>query len=285
MANAARQALEELYRYNTISDHPVGQGGCGQVWKCHDLLFDRVVAIKTISEFLSLSLNDTARRTFVREAQAGARLGRISRHVVKVIDLGMIRDTPYFVMEWIERPPGKSKIDLSGDVGAVSVARMKKIMFEVSDAVATAHQSGIVHSDISPWNFLYDPAEKVYKLSDFGLLKIIEETLVSRGSGSLLVGGRADFFPQSVRAGAEPISYASDVYALAVTLRVILEGEGCLSRNGGKILPTPGVIPVRHEGGRDAPSQVRLLVERFVDGHGPGDTVIDFQRMLQQIPS
>jgi serine/threonine protein kinase len=256
-----REAIEQLFRYTDLSTDPIGRGGCGHIWRAYDLLFDRNVAIKTIDEVLLWDLGIKAKRSFVKEAQAGARLGELSRHIVKVYDLGIIENVPYFVMQWINPVEGRSSIDLSPD------------------------ESGIVHSDIAPWNIVYDPSERVYKLADFGLLKIMERNVLSQASGSLLTGGRADFFPLTVRLGEEPISYASDVYALAVTLRALLEGIKFLTIGGDSILPTPGVIRARHDGNREAPPQVRQLLLRFIDGHTPDDNVHEFQAMLQRIPS
>lgn len=281
---SVRDSLELLFRYEGFSDDPIGGGGFGQIWKAHDRLFDQPVAIKTINEALPWRMSAGAKRTFIKEAQAGARLGRKSRNIVKVLDMGMVGDMPYFAMEWIAPRASYHGIDISQDMGCCTMVRAKSIIFDVLDALATAHNNKVVHSDIAPWNIVYDPADQVYKLSDFGLLKIMQGAIVSQGSGSLLVGGRADFFPRDVRSGVEEISYASDVYALAVTLRILVEGPGCLTANAGTVLPTPGAIRVRHEGGRDAPPQLTNLLLRFIDSHTPKDTVQEFRDMLQRVP-
>ena len=169
-------------------------------------------------------------------------------------------------------------------MGNASLSKAKVILFEVCDALGLAHDGGIVHSDIAPWNIVYDGGTMVYKLSDFGLLKIVEEQLLSRGSGSLLKGGRGDFQPPYVRDDISRVGFAADVYALAVTLRVLLEGDGCLPHNGGQVVPTPGVIRIRREQ-RDAPDQVRQLLARFLDGHTEDDRVADFVQMLQRVPN
>ncbi len=107
---------------------------------------------------------------------------------------------------------------------------------------------------------------------------------MSFGSGSLLQGGRFDFFPSEVGADISRVSYASDVYALAVTFRVLLEGIRCLPAAGGRLLPTPGVIRIVQEQ-RDAPDQVRQLLHRFIDLHATSDTVESFIEMLRRIPN
>lgn len=282
MVMSTAEALQTLFRYGDLSNRPIGRGGCGQIWRAHDRLFDRTVAIKTIDENLMWNSSVEARRAFIKEAQAGARLGQFSRNVVQVLDMGFATATPYFTMEWIDPRKGRSEIDISADLGAVSMTGAKAIMFDVCEAVKIAHKNGIVHSDIAPWNIVYDPNLRVNKLADFGLLKILEERLVSAGSGSLLTGGRANFMPANVLLRKEVIGYASDIYALAVTLRALVEGVGCLNK---VLLPTPPVIRVKQKGGADAPRQLQQLLARFIDDHTIDDNIDDFEKLLSRVPN
>jgi serine/threonine-protein kinase len=278
------ESLQKLFRYNLEGSGPVAQGGCGQIWKATDLLFNRPVAIKTITENLRWHATDAAARTFKKEAAAAARLGELSPQILRVIDLGIVDDTIFSVMDWIEPQQGFHTIDMNERSGRLSLSQTKAIIRQVCDAVAVAHQHGIVHSDIAPANIVFDPRAQLFKLADFGLLRIVEEWLVSHASGSLLHGGRLDFFPQEVKDSINNVGYASDVYALAVTLRVLLEGTACLPSLGGALIPTPGVIRIRHEL-RDAPDQVRQLLHRFLDGHTTDDRVPAFLSMLQMVPN
>jgi serine/threonine protein kinase len=271
-----------LFRYELLEERPVGQGGFGQIWKAQDILFGRPVAIKTVNESLAWADDFRVRRAFIKEATAGARLGELSRHIVPVIDLGIVGKIPFFVMPWIEPAPGGS-VDISDMIGRVSLAKAKVVLFQAADAVAVAHENGIVHSDISPWNILYAPSHNIYQVADFGLLKITENRLLTAGSGSLLRGGRLDFQPPEVRDDISNLGYSADVYALAVTLRVLIEGHRCLRHRGGRPFPTPGVVRVQHEQ-RDAPDKVRQLLKRFIDDHSTNDTVADFVAMLGRIP-
>ena len=277
------EALKKLFRYELLRDKPIGKGGCGHVWECHDLLFDRKVALKTIDENLFWDRPDESARTFRKEAAAGARLGERSRHIVKVNDFGLVEGVLYFSMEWIQPESEKAGIDISSLMGDVSLVRAKSILFQICEAVELAHREGIVHCDIAPWNIVYDATNNVYKLADFGLLKIIESRLLSHGSGSLLRGGRLAFQPPTVRQDMRRISYSTDVYALAVSLRALLEGGDFLS-HGASVQPTPPVIRMRREQ-RDAPPQLRHLLLRFIDGHTEQDRITDFVEMLHRIPS
>ena len=281
---STRDSLQRLFRYSLDSDNPLRSGGCGHIWKAHDLLCNRPVAIKTVAEELQWRYGDKASRTFQKEAMAAARLGEFSPHILKVLDLGSIDETIYSVMDWIEPDRGFVGIDLTERAGRVSLAQAKGIMRQVCEAVGVAHANGIVHSDIAPANIVFDPQDNLFKLADFGLLRIAESWLVSRGLGSLLCGGRLDFFPQEVKDSTINISYASDIYALTVTFRVLLEGGACLPSLGGNIVPTPGVIRIRHEQ-RDAPDAVRQLLRRFIDAHTTKDSIDEFVSMLQKVPN
>jgi serine/threonine protein kinase len=273
-------SLRNVFRYDLVSTVPIKSGGCGHIWAAQDKLFGRKVAIKTVSELLFWDYPEQARRSFVKEAIAGARLSEKSRHIVKVFDFGVTGDVPFFVMEWIE-PDSDGGIDVSNSMGAISLAKAKAIFFQICEAVEVAHNNGIIHSDIAPWNIVRESNLGIYKLTDFGLLKIVEESLVSKGSGTLLQGGRRQFQPPEVLRDISKISYGSDLYALAISFRALLEGDEFL-RTGAT--STPAVVRVRHEQ-RDAPDQVRQLLARFVESHSEGDRISDFIPYLQQIPN
>lgn len=277
-------ALKQLFRYEIVGDRPVGRGGCGHIWKAKDLLFDRPVALKTLGEPLIWDYPEKGARAFRKEAMACARLSEVNPHIVKVFDIGLVDGVLFYAMQWFEPQQGYRSVDLSERAGKLTLAAVKGMMFQVCEAVSAAHARGIVHSDIAPNNILYDATNRMCFLADFGLLKIIEEQLVSRGSGSLLVGGRLDYLPQEVHRDVSRVGYGTDVYALGVTFRVLLEGTTCLPAEGGRLLPTPGAVRVRAEQ-RDAPDQVRQLLYRFLDQHKPTDSVDEFVAVLRRIPN
>jgi len=274
-------SLQKLFRYDIDGDQPVGKGGCGHIWRAHDMLTGDNVALKTIAEALLWDSPVKARRTFKKEAIVAARLGEQSVHIARVFDIGIVDDILYYAMKWIDPEPGFSTIDIAERSGRMTLAQCKAILIDVCEAVSTAHEAGIIHSDIAPQNIVFDPASHNYLLADFGLLKVVEEAVVSKGSGSLLQGGRYHFFPPDVREDISKVSTASDVFALAVTLRVLIEGP---SDSRSSALPTPNVIRIRHEQ-RDAPDQVRQLLTRFIDRHTKADSVDQFISMLQRVPA
>ena len=269
------EALHALFRYEVDTAAAIGSGGCGQLWKAHDRLYDETVAIKTIRDELG---SERAIRSFELEAVAAARLSKLNKSILGVRDLGRIEDSYYLVMEWVE--PGPSgRADIAGLAGACSLGRARQILMQICDAVAYAHRRGIVHSDIAPWNILYESKRDTYLLADFGLLKIIERDLLSVPSRSLLIGGRVPFLPPYAHRDLGKVSPATDTYALAVTFWHLLAGDEALRHND----VVPEVIPVAFEQ-RDAPYQARRLLKRFIEDHTATDTVGEFVAELQSIP-
>lgn len=278
------ESLQTLIRYQLLSNSPVARGGLGEIWKAHDNLHGVDVAIKTVIEQTAWRWADKARSTFQKEAAAGARLGRISPHILEVLDFGIAQNALYYVMPWIEPDTGYNTIDIAERSGRITLAQAKFAIRHVAEALRVAHNNGVVHSDVAPANIIFDPNSQVFKLADFGLLKIVEESLLSFGSASLLRGGRGDYLPPEAVLNIRNISKASDVYALGITFRVLLEGTAWLPSQSGKQVATPPVIRIRHEQ-RDAPDQVRQLLRRFIDNHSELDDIDEFQQLLGKIPS
>ncbi|MGH2619793.1 MAG: serine/threonine-protein kinase, partial [Anaerolineales bacterium] len=122
----------------------LGRGGMGAVYRAHDKVLDRDVAVKLLSES---GLGTEGRERMLREAQAIAKLNH--PNIVQVHDAGQLDGTPYIVMELVEghslhdRPP--QDFD-----GIVAVAR------EICAALEHAHQNGIIHRDLKPENVILD---------------------------------------------------------------------------------------------------------------------------------
>lgn len=267
-------ALTKLLRYTLCSNEPLFQHGQGNVWKAKDQLFDQEVALKEIRADLR---NDRAAiETFCKEAAVGARLGMQSANIVKVTDFGQIDDVLYFAMEWI------SGGNLADHCGHISFQDAKSIIRQICNAVALAHSKGIIHSDIAPVNILFDSKSGVYKLADFGYLKIVDSSLVSRGLGSMLIGGRSYFLPPEHRLSPQKINQSTDVYAIALTFHALLTGKALMVNETG-MLEIPGVIRIRHEN-IDCPDQIRQLLNRFVGGRQESDSIEEFRAYFSRIP-
>jgi tetratricopeptide (TPR) repeat protein len=142
------------YRYRIESE--LGRGGMGVVYRAHDTLLDRAVAIKVLSE-TGVGIDGRAR--LLREAQAVARLDH--PHIVPVYDAGEINDIPFIVMQLVEGANLRES-------GSLSLPQIIILTSQLCDALEHAHRRGIVHRDVKPENILVTP-EGTAKLMDFGL--------------------------------------------------------------------------------------------------------------------
>ncbi|HEY8482117.1 MAG TPA: serine/threonine-protein kinase [Spirillospora sp.] len=200
-------------RYRLVSE--IGQGANGTVWRGHDELLDRAVAIKELRLPEDLSEDDRVvfyRRT-LREARAPAQLRTPS--IVEVYDVVIEQGRPWIVMELIEAPSLEHLIERSGPLPPERVAHIGRALL---DALNTAHKAGIVHRDLKPSNVLLDGDRVV--LTDFGLA-------FSSGSASLTKTGHFMGSPAYVApevAAGEKATPRSDLWSLGATLFAAVEG-------------------------------------------------------------
>jgi len=185
----------------------IGQGGMGIVYCAHDLLLERLVAIKLVSKNV---LGSEARARLLNEARTSASLNH--PNIVTIYDAGEIDDAPYVVMEFVE---GKSLYECM----PLALEEILPIMIQVCLALAHAHQHGIIHRDVKPENVLISPAGGV-KLSDFGLARSLADRLSS--SGGLL--GTVYYLAPEVALGGT-YDQRIDLYAVGVMLYEICAGQ------------------------------------------------------------
>jgi serine/threonine-protein kinase len=136
------QILDEKYRL----EERLGIGGMGTVYRARHVLIDRVVAVKVLNpRFVE---DEAARVRFRREARAAGRLQHTN--AVSVTDFGQ---TPggyvYIVMELLE---GRTLREILAKEAPLETARAVSIMLQTADAVAAAHEAGVIHRDLKPAN-------------------------------------------------------------------------------------------------------------------------------------
>jgi serine/threonine protein kinase len=161
-------------RYEII--HRIGGGGMAVVYKAKDLLLNRFVAIKILSESLSNDMEFV--RRFSREAQAAASLSH--PNIVNVYDVGKDGYTHYIVMELVEGPTLKQYIQ---ERGPLPVEEAVHIAIQICDGLAHAHDNQIVHRDIKPHNILLGSNGRV-KVTDFGIARAASSSTITQ-TGSL----------------------------------------------------------------------------------------------------
>jgi serine/threonine protein kinase len=217
--NATGLAGQTLGPYTLISQ--IGQGGMGSVWLARrsDGRFERQAAVK----FVNIAL--AGRATEERFKREGSILGRLTHpHIADLLDAGVSSDgQPYLILEYVD---GEA-IDQYCDEHKLDVEARVRLFLDVLAAVAHAHANLIVHRDIKPSNVLVTTGGEV-KLLDFGIAKLLEDEGSSASATQLTLEGGGALTPQfaapeQVTGGA--VTTATDVYALAVLLYLLLTGQ------------------------------------------------------------
>ncbi|MFI2423632.1 protein kinase [Streptomyces sp. NPDC018955] len=194
----------------------IGSGGMGRVWRAHDEVLHRAVAIKELTAALYVSDSEQAMllaRTRA-EARAAARINHSA--VVTVHDVLEHDGRPWIVMELIE---GRSLADAVKEQERVDPREAARIGLWVLRALRAAHAAGVLHRDVKPGNVLLGRDGRVL-LTDFGIAQIDGDTAITR-TGEVV--GSVDYLaPERVR-GHDP-GPSSDLWALGATLYAAVEG-------------------------------------------------------------
>ena len=184
----------------------LGQGGMGMVYRAHDQLLDRNVAIKVLNKS---ELGTEGKAQLLYEAQAAAQLQH--PNIVSIYDAGDSDGVPFIVMELVE---GRSLHEQSPS----SLDELLKVITQVCAALEHAHKHGIVHRDLKPENVIVT-ADGAAKLTDFGLARSVASRLTREGN---LVG--SVFYLAPELALGQPFDGRADLYSLGVMLYELTTG-------------------------------------------------------------
>lgn len=191
----------------------IGKGGMATVYRAHQTVLGRDVAVKVIQNMGSDPARYGAR--FVREARTVATLSH--PHILPVYDFGQEADFSYLVMKLIEGG------DLGGLIrqGPLPLDKAAKLLDQVASALDYAHQRGVVHRDIKPGNILLDDEGNAV-LTDFSIAQITNDSTSLTQTGVII--GTPAYMPPEQWQGT-PIDSRTDIYALGVVLFDMLAGR------------------------------------------------------------
>lgn len=199
---ARRYELQEL----------IGGGGMADVYKAHDKLLDRAVAVKILHQQYANDAEFVEK--FRREATAAAKLAH--PNIVNIYDVGEEGGSQYIVMEYVSGPTLKEVIQQKGRLAPIEAVRIAK---EIASALESAHRNNLVHCDIKPHNILVMPDGRI-KVTDFGIARAVSASTMTY-SGSVM--GSVHYFSPEQAKGTV-ITTKSDVYSLGVVMYEMLTG-------------------------------------------------------------
>lgn len=273
------QGLLLAGRYRLVES--IGSGGMGRVWRAHDEVLHRAVAVKELTAALYVAESDLARllaRTHA-EARAAARINHSA--VVTIHDVLEHDSRPWIVMELVE---GNSLADEVKEQGRLEPAEAARIGLWVLRALRAAHAAGVLHRDVKPGNVLLSPDRRVL-LTDFGIAQVEGDTTITR-TGEIV--GSVDYLaPERVR-GHDP-GPSSDLWALGATLYTAVEGRSPFRRtspigtmqavvdeepaeavNAGVLAPVLAALLRKDPAERPSAEQAEHMLAEAAEGRLPG---------------
>ena len=207
MPSTDEAVLKKLGKYELIEI--IGRGAMGEVYKAHDPLIGRLVALKTITKGLA-GRPDLLER-FNQEARSAGTLQH--PNIVTIYELGQEGETPFIAMEFLE---GESLDSLIERRPTLSVQEKLNHVIPVCRALNFAHKRGVIHRDIKPANVMLTKEGRI-KVVDFGIARQIDSNLTQTDS---IIGTLAYMSPQQIR--GERADARSDIWATGVMLYELL---------------------------------------------------------------
>ena len=237
-------------------DGEIGRGGMSVVYRARDIRLNRTVAIKVLPP--ELAYDPAIRTRFTREAQTAAQLSHA--HIVPIYDVGERGGIAYLVMALIS---GGNLATLLAHEPRQPIDEVRRILYEIADALAFAHLRGVIHRDIKPDNILLDADSGRAMVTDFGIARAMEANTRLTVTG-IAVGTPTYMSPEQA-VGEREIDGRSDIYSLGVVAYQMLTGRVPFTAGNSMALlmkqvaerPRP-IVELRP----DTPKPLRDAVER-----------------------
>jgi serine/threonine-protein kinase len=238
-----RTHVERVLSPHYELDTEIGRGGMGVVYRAKDRRLKRTVAIKVLPP--ELAFRSEIKTRFLREAETAAQLNH--PNIVDIYAVDEAEGIVYFVMAYIT---GDNLAKRLHDHGVLSVDETRRTLRDVADALAYAHERGVIHRDIKPDNILIDGQSGRPMVTDFGIARAISEG-DSRLTATGIAIGTPTYMSPEQAAGERTIDGRSDLYSLGILGYQMLTGEPPFIANS-----TPAIL-VKHISERPTPIEQR----------------------------
>jgi serine/threonine protein kinase len=235
-----RTHIERVLSAHYELDNEVGRGGMGVVYRARDKRLKRHIAIKVLPP--ELAFQSAIKTRFLREAETAAQLSH--PHIVPIYSVDEVEGLVFFVMAFVS---GDNLAKRLHDSGVLAVDDVRRISREVGDALAYAHERGVVHRDIKPDNILLDAATGRTMVTDFGIARAASGEDGGRLTATGMAIGTPAYMSPEQAAGDRQIDGRSDLYSLGVVAYQMLVGEPPFVANS-----TPAML-VKHISERPTP--------------------------------
>ena len=204
-------ALADRYRI----ERELGQGGMATVYLARDLKHDREVAIKVLRSELAATLGS---ERFLSEIRTTAKLNH--PHILALHDSGVAEGFLFYVMPLVEGETLRTRMTREKALPVEDAVRLTR---EVADALAYAHDHGVIHRDIKPENILLQSGHAI--VADFGIARAVHAAGSERITMTGMSVGTPAYMSPEQSAGERDVDGRSDLYALASVLYEMLAGE------------------------------------------------------------
>jgi serine/threonine protein kinase len=257
-----RAHVERVLTAHYELDTEIGRGGMGIVYRARDRRLKRQIAIKVLPP--ELAFRGEIRSRFLREAETAASLNH--PNIVDIYTVDEVEGLVFFVMAYIS---GDNLAKRLHDRGVLDVDETRRIVREVADALAYAHERGVVHRDIKPDNIILDAESGRSMVTDFGIARAVTEGGDSRLTATGMAIGTPAYMSPEQAAGERQIDGRSDLYSLGVVSYQMLCGEPPFTATSTPAMlvkhiserPTP-IEQRRPEVPRDLARAVMMLLEK-----------------------
>jgi serine/threonine protein kinase len=212
----------KIGRYEILDE--IGQGAMGTVYRARDPLIERTVAIKSVPIAQLQQEGADAEPRFLREAQSAGRLSH--PNIVTIYDVGEADGLAYIAMEHLQ---GTTLRDLM-DRGQMPLDLVLDTATQMAEALAFAHEHGVIHRDIKPANVVVTGQRGRIKLADFGIAYLAHSDHTHAGQ---MLGSPRYMSPE--QAMGRQVDGRSDIFSLGVVLYEMLTGHYAFDGNS---LPT-----------------------------------------------